>query len=198
MVVVVGGHSRNIGKTSVVCGIIRGIPDFAWTAVKVTQFGHQVCSRDGEPCECADPKHPIAVSEENGLAPTTDSGRFLSGGAKRAYWVRTPAGRLAEALPRLRRIMADSEHVIVESNSLMQFVKPDAYLMVLDGAIPDFKASSLRALDRAHAIVATSEAPLAWENVPHAMISSRPRFFAPPPLYEAGDLIAFLHGRSRC
>jgi len=34
-VVVVGGHSRNIGKTSVVCGIVRALPD----------RHHGVCSR---------------------------------------------------------------------------------------------------------------------------------------------------------
>ena len=34
MLVVVGGHSRNIGKTSVVAGIIRKLHHWKWTAVK--------------------------------------------------------------------------------------------------------------------------------------------------------------------
>ena len=33
--VMVGGHSRNIGKTSVVEGIIRGLPEYNWTAAKI-------------------------------------------------------------------------------------------------------------------------------------------------------------------
>ena len=44
MLVVVGGHSRNIGKTSVVAGLIRKLRDRRWTAVKITQYGHGVCA----------------------------------------------------------------------------------------------------------------------------------------------------------
>ena len=47
MLVVVGGHSRNIGKTSVVAGLIRKLRDRKWTAVKITQYGHGVCSHHG-------------------------------------------------------------------------------------------------------------------------------------------------------
>ena len=38
--VVIGGHSRSVGKTSVVAGIIAALPDFHWIAVKITQYGH--------------------------------------------------------------------------------------------------------------------------------------------------------------
>ena len=47
MVVVIGGHTRNIGKTSVVCGVIRALPNWNWTAIKIKQYGHGKCSRDG-------------------------------------------------------------------------------------------------------------------------------------------------------
>ena len=40
MLVVVGGHSRNIGKTSVVAGLIRKLRDRKWTALKITQYGN--------------------------------------------------------------------------------------------------------------------------------------------------------------
>lgn len=79
MLVVVGGHSRNIGKTSVVSGLIRKLRSRKWTALKITQYGHGVCTSKGEPCGCetgTDPEHPFALSEE--YEPSdTDSGRFL-------------------------------------------------------------------------------------------------------------------------
>ena len=53
MLVVVGGHTRNIGKTSLVAGLITALPELNWTAIKITQYGHGVCSTDGESCECA-------------------------------------------------------------------------------------------------------------------------------------------------
>ncbi len=63
-IVVVGGHTRNVGKTSVVEGLIRALPEMRWTAFKVTQFGHGMCSANGEPCDCETAEHTVAVSEE--------------------------------------------------------------------------------------------------------------------------------------
>lgn len=194
MLVVVGGHSRNIGKTSVVCGIVRALRDWNWTALKVTQFGHGVCSRNGEPCPCSDPVHPVAISREEGDLPQTDSGRFLISGAARAYWVRTPAGRLNEAMPRVRQLIDESENTIVESNSILRFVKPDFCAMVLDGAVADFKPSTLRFLDRADALVVTSGALPAWPEVPQSLIRSRPLLAAPAPLYACDELIEIING----
>ena len=133
MLVVVGGHTRNIGKTSVVAGLIAALPELNWTAIKITQYGHGVCSSDGEPCECAvtDVEHPCAVSEETDRGSGTDSSRYLAAGARRSYWVRTATGQLGHALPELRRIFETSDNVIVESNSILQFFKPDLYFAVV-------------------------------------------------------------------
>lgn len=190
MLIVIGGHSRNIGKTSVVCGVIRALPDWNWTAIKITQYGHGVCSRHGGPCDCADPVHPVAISEEHGDEPSTDSGRFLAAGAKRALWVRTPAGRLNEAVPRVRRILSEAENTVVESNSILRFLKPDLCAMVVDGSVADFKASTQRFLDRADVLVVTSGAPLAWSGVPEALLRAKPQFPALAPRYESTELIA--------
>ena len=96
MLVVVGGHSRNIGKTSVAAGLIRHLRDRRWAALKITQYGLGVCSHHGEACGCeTEPDHPFALSEE--YEPSgTDSGRFLAAGAERSFWLRTPAGQLSD------------------------------------------------------------------------------------------------------
>ncbi len=99
--IVVGGHSRSVGKTSVVAGLIAALPEFAWTAVKITQYGHGICSANGELCDCATDDHSWAVSEERDRSGESDSSRFLVAGAKRSLWVRTRQGFLAEAMPRL-------------------------------------------------------------------------------------------------
>jgi hypothetical protein len=189
MLVVVGGHSRNIGKTGVVCGIVRALPEWKWTAIKITQFGHGVCSRNGEPCPCEDPVHPVAISREEGDMPETDSGRFLASGAARAWWVRTPAGKLNEAIPRLRKLVEESGNTIIESNSVLRFLKPDFCAMVMDGAVADFKPTSLRFLDRADALVVTSSSALAWPEVPQSLLRSKPCVPALAPSYESHELI---------
>ena len=101
-IVVVGGHSRSVGKTSVAAAIIARLPEMRWTAFKITQFGHGFCTADGEPCDCQTDEHTVAVSEERDRSSGTDSARYLAAGAVRSFWVRTRIGNLAAAMPRLR------------------------------------------------------------------------------------------------
>ena len=194
MLIVVGGHSRNIGKTSVAASIIRALPQARWTAVKITQHGHGICSEAGEPCSCAiEYEHPFAISEET--APgNTDSGRFLAAGAERAYWLRTPAGQLGHAIPELRRILSQAGNAILESNSVLQFLKPDLYLPVLDFTNPDMKESSRLYFDRADAFVIVglvSSAP-PWQGIPERWLAAKPRFPVVPPEYSSQELTAFV------
>src|SRR5437868_9945787 len=53
------------------------------------------------------------------------------------WWVRTEQGRLAEAMPSLREKLKTAENIIVESNSILKFLRPDLYLTVLDPATAD-------------------------------------------------------------
>ncbi len=105
-IVVIGGHTRNIGKTSVVAGLIAAMPEMRWTAFKVTQYGHGICSANGQPCDCETDDHTVAVTEERDAASGTDSARYLAAGAARSFWVRTRQGSLAEAMPRVKKEIA--------------------------------------------------------------------------------------------
>ncbi|HXF40206.1 MAG TPA: hypothetical protein VN687_10885 [Blastocatellia bacterium] len=151
--VMVGGHTRNIGKTSVVEGIIRAMPELNWTAAKITQFGHGVCSVNGEACGCAVSEHQFSITEEREPNERTDSARFLAAGARRSLWVRTKQGELVTALPAFKKRIEEDEFVIVESNSLRRFMTPSIYLQVLDTSNPDFKVSAQQYFDLSDAFV---------------------------------------------
>src|SRR5919201_3104750 len=157
--IVIGGHSRNVGKTSGVAGLIAALPERHWTAVKITQYGHGICSVNGESCGCAVDEHTVAVSEERERTGESDTSRFLVSGAARSLWVRTKQGFLAEAMPELRKRIAGARDVIIESNSVMRFLRPDLYLTVLDYETADFKASAREYLDRADAVILHATAP---------------------------------------
>ena len=178
-IVVVGGQTRNIGKTSVVAGLIAAMPEKCWTAFKITQFGHGVCSANGEPCDCETAEHTIAVSEERDSASGTDSARYLASGAARSFWVRTRQGQLAEAMPRVKKEMAAAGNVIVESNSILRFMQPDLFVSVLDAGVADFKESAKRYLDRADAVVITGGdlGHAAWQGVSLKLIGRAQVFF---------------------
>jgi hypothetical protein len=198
-VVVIGGHTRNIGKTSVVAALIARLSHLHWTAFKITQFGHGFCTADGAPCDCQTDEHTVAVSlERPGSAhydSTTDSARFLEAGAERSFWVRTRIGNLAAALPRIRKEIATSENVIIESNSIMGYIKPDLYLSVLDAGTADFKDSARLFLDRANAILLRGDhthlAPR-WSGISAKLLEGRPHFGICAPDYMSKEVAAFV------
>jgi len=190
--VVIGGHSRSVGKTSVVAGLISALREFEWTAVKITQYGHGVCSANGEPCDCATGDHSWAISEERDRSGESDTSRFLVAGAARALWVRTEQGRLAEAMPALRQRLEDAHNVIMESNSVLKFLRPDLYLTVLDPATADFKNSAREFLDRADGVILHEADESAWQAVSLKPIAERPVFSIRPPMYVTPEILQFV------
>jgi hypothetical protein len=214
--VVVGGHTRSIGKTQLVCDVIRAFPRVEWIAGKITQYGHGVCATNGENCDCAPTEHVCALDWETQTDTGTDSARFLAAGAKRSFWLRTKQGYLAEGLPLLRAaleevVKGDGDQrsaiggqgpalgdlaIIVESNSLMQFVRPSLYFAVIDPLKEDFKESAQLALDRAQALVLRGQvrgdappAPLSMK-LPAQLMKDKPSVLQregeqlPTPLWE--------------
>jgi len=191
--IVVGGHTRSIGKTQLVCDLIEALPSAHWLAGKITQYGHGICAQNGENCDCAPTDHVVALDWEKRAAPLTtassDSARFLRAGAERAFWLRTKQGYLAEGMPLLREALAppqgttigdDARNVIIESNSLLQFVKPSLYVAVLDAARPDFKDSARLMLDRSDVFVfrrgpeVHDVAHPPWRKLPARLLRERP------------------------
>jgi len=186
--IVVGGHTRSIGKTQLVCDVIRAFPEENWIAGKITQYGHGVCAKNGENCGCAPDEHSHAISWEKSATTGTDSSRFLAAGAQRSFWLRTKQGFLAEGLPLLREALAELPSsnaaelptLILESNSVLQFVQPSLYFAVIDPSRGDFKDSARIVLDRADALVLrggiddapVSEAP--WMKLPRQFLNQAP------------------------
>jgi hypothetical protein len=187
-VIVVGGHTRSIGKTQLVCDVIAAFRQANWIAGKITQYGHGICAQNGDNCGCAPDEHICAISWETRADTGTDSSRFLAAGARRSFWLRTKQGFLAEGLPLLRAALqetlnandAEPAPLILESNSLLQFLKPNLYFAVIDPAKDDFKDSARVVLDRADALVLRntavtllSAAP-AWTKLPSHLLREKP------------------------
>ena len=138
----------------------------------------------------------FALTEEY-EASGTDSGRFLAAGAERSFWLRVPAGELPRAAGMVKKILAQGENVIVESNSVVELVTPDVFLMLLDFSCEDFKASSLRFMDRADAFVVIDRginAPL-WEEVARGMWDGKPQFLVKPPRYVTAEVVDFVRAK---
>ena len=200
-VIVVGGHTRSIGKTQLVCDLVAALPDAQFIAGKITQYGHGVCAQNGEHCGCAPDEHSSVFDWESETASGTDSARFLAAGARRSFWLRTKQGYLAEGMPLLRNALhnlpvdsnSSSLNLIIESNSLLQFLKPSIYLAVLDPEKEDFKATAHSILDRADALVLRhdfAQTGTSWPQISTKLLQTKRSFLqqegeaVPSPLLE--------------
>ena len=119
MIVVVGGSGRKAGKTRVIECLLRAIPQARWLAIKVS--GHAHGTQDWE------------LTRQEHPDPGTDTGRFLDAGAGDAWWLRAGDSRLSEAVPKLLSLIENFENVIIESNSILDYLSPDLYVFVSGG-----------------------------------------------------------------
>ena len=93
------------------------------------------------------------LSEETDATGDGDTSLYLAAGARRALWLRTRGVGLSHGLPCLVEALEGGEHVIIESTSVVGFLKPSVFLMVTDESRSEVKASARRSLDRADALV---------------------------------------------
>jgi hypothetical protein len=146
--IVVGGQTKNVGKTTLICNIVSAFPQVKWTAVKISNHAHS-------------PQHCDKLKQGSGWtiwqqSPTTEHGdtaRFLRAGADRGLLVQADNQSLKEACAALKQEFASATAVIVESASAAEFLQHDLLLVLLDAEENDFKSSARQQLDRADAFV---------------------------------------------
>jgi len=186
-VIVIGGQSRRVGKTSLVAGIIAALPEYRWSAFKITQHSHGLA--DGGQ------NATWAISEETDRKGNSDTSRFLAAGAEHAFLVRTSPECFAEAMPAVRQKLEESTNAIVESNSLLRFLNPDLYLLIIDPAVADFKSSAREFMDRADALIVHhtpgSDHPSSFEHL-LGSAANRPVLRITPPAYVTVEIVEFV------
>ena len=184
MIIAIGAHSRKIGKTSIVCSLLRATPETAWTAVKVSS------NRRGGSVG-------LAVYEEDDARLDRDTSRFLAAGAARAVWMRARDEEMAEAAAELRRIESESDAVLVESNRIVEHLDPELCALALDFRVSDFKDSARRLFSRANAYVLAGDGPrpAAWPPLPYGLLRRKPFYRIYAPDYAPAGLIEELRRR---
>ena len=98
-------------------------------------------------------------------------------------------------MPALRRRIESSANVIVESNSVLKFLRPNLYLTVLDPARADFKNSAREFLDQANAVIlhgSGNRESAAWPGVSLKPVAGRPIFRIAAPPYMTQEIVDFV------
>ena len=173
-IVVVGGQARDVGKTSVMCGLIAALCEMQWTAVKVSAHGHT---------------SGVEVREETNAGYGKDSERYLAAGAVRSFYISTAPGGLWRAIPQLLDILAAARNSMVESASVMEYLRPELALAVLSPKAGEMKASLQRWCERIDAVVSAAAPPLEGTL---KELRAKPRFVVPPTTYGSEELNAFV------
>ncbi len=134
--IVVGGHARKVGKTSVVAGLITALSEYQWVALKVSTHGHSKSSSVED----------FVIQEEKNSSQASDSSRFLAAGARRSFWVQMQSHAMESALPQLRQILQSSPFVIIEGNNVLRHVSADIHILVVNCNVAEIKESARRLL----------------------------------------------------
>lgn len=169
--ILVGGQAKNIGKTTLVCNVIAAFPRLCWNAVKITDHRH-----DATGCKLRIESRSWSIWEQATAAVESDTSRFLRSGAQRAWLVRAEDDALEEAFVSLQKMLPSGINVIVESNRLGRVFDPDLFLLIVDTARPEFKASAQQQLEKVDAILLAGMQGTVPLNVP--LLAGKPSFQA--------------------
>jgi molybdopterin-guanine dinucleotide biosynthesis protein len=151
-VVAVSGFSSEVGKTALVCELLRHLP--GWEAVKMTRGHYRSCGKDPHACcvsHLLGDKPLVRSGREETYAPGKDTGRYWDAGAANVHWVIVADGQVEEGI-RLALERVDAPGVLVEGNSFLEFVEVDFAVMVARASGGKIKPSARRALLKSSAL----------------------------------------------
>jgi hypothetical protein len=190
--IVVGGHSRNVGKTSVAAGLIHAFREYPWTAIKISSHRHANVS--GHPD--IDDFRFFEIYEEKSREGVSDTSRFLAAGASRSLWVRIEEDHADAGMRHLLSTLQSSPYLMIESNRILNVMRPDLYLMVLACDTEEFKDSARKSLKQADAVVTVTRSSVSppWEGVSQ-VLSGIPQFVTSDPKIVPPELIDFVRSR---
>ena len=136
--IVVSGQLSGIGKSSFIEKIIPGLCGEI-TVVK-TSINESV------------EETVISIEEDEDKAPNKDTGRYLKAGANKAVYVKSDIKKLNKSIDDLDNLVNDSDYLIYESNSILNFIQPDLLIYLRDNDM-EKKLSAKMAEKRADLII---------------------------------------------
>lgn len=145
-IIAVSGFSSNVGKTTLVCELLRQLP--GWEAIKLTRGHYRSCGRDPAGCCVSDllRSEPVIRSgRESNYEIGKDTGRFWDAGAANVHWVIVKDDQVEQGIEQaISRVEADG--VVVEGNSFLEYLTADLTIMCTRAEGGTIKSSARSAL----------------------------------------------------
>lgn len=156
--VAIGGFSSEVGKTTLVCEMLRHLP--GWEAIKLTRGHYRSCGKDPHACcvsHLLGDEPLIRSGRRETYAPGKDTGRYWDAGASNVHWVIVTDAQVEQGIRlALERVRAPG--VLIEGNSFLKFVEVDFAVMVARGDGDKLKPSARRALKVCSALYLSGDA----------------------------------------
>jgi molybdenum cofactor guanylyltransferase len=153
----IGSSRSNVGKTELACALLRrfgGTHRIVGVKVTAAASQEQSCPRGGQGCGvCSSMDAEYRITEETDCRSGKDTGRLLTAGADKVYWLRVMRTHLQQGLSALFAAVGRDSIVICESNSLRQVVEPGLFLIVDRADRPAWKHSAQQVRQHADRIV---------------------------------------------
>lgn len=140
LIIGVGGAYSGVGKTTVVCEILRRLEN--WGAIKYTKTPFYSSVTDD-----------IEVLVEEGK----DTKRFLDAGAAKVVWVQSPYSELPVTLSLAAGMFSQVRGILVEGNSAVEVINPDILIFISGGLQEKWKPNAENMLEKADIVLYDKE-----------------------------------------
>lgn len=150
--VAIGGFSSDVGKTSLMCDLLRAFP--GWEAIKMTRGHYRSCGKDPHACcvsHLLGDQPLIRSGRKETYAPGKDTGRYWDAGASNVHWVIVTDNQVEQGI-KLALERVQSPGALIEGNSFLKFVDVAFTVMVAPAQGGKLKPSARRALWKSSAL----------------------------------------------
>ena len=132
-VITVSGSHKGVGKTALSETLLANLPRF--TAIKITMSAQDIGLYD-------DAGHL--------MVPDTDTYRMKKSGAEKVLWIRTTEDEITGLMIKaLKRVGDKNSRLLIEGNSILQYINPTLACFVTTASIDSMKPSRIKALKKA-------------------------------------------------
>ena len=135
----IGGSGRNVGKTTLICAIIRNF------ALSSSIIGLKVTSiRPGEEDFHGHHEQPLLenfrIFKETNIWSAKDTARMLKAGAREVYFIQSTDEQMPRALAAFFQLVNPNSIIVCETRSLRRLIKPGVFILITDPAHKDTEA----------------------------------------------------------
>ena len=153
---VIGGATRNVGKTTLTCRIIEKFSkQNKIIGVKIKTIYENDNFFHGKDKKPLKKNENFRICEEKITNLSSDGEKMLKAGAERVFKIKTKNNWLKSAFVELQKIASKDYCFICESNSLVEVIKPSVYILIMKKNSTDIKPSAKKNKNLANKIIFT-------------------------------------------